>query len=223
MTKMTRRLLGLTLLAFLIVAIGWTASPPQPLNVKVQILSGTVRLLRSGSAVSEVVTDIFPVMAGDVIETLTDTRAVVVYSDGTFMRLKPKTKVQIEANSLKVFKGQAWCKFVKRGTEFVIETPSLIAGIRGTAFEVTVTPRMKTMLSVTEGAVAVRSPSQPAGSETLVQSGQGTQCDYGKLPQAPIKIDANKKMAEWPAGDWGKGSIDLDELFNQADRHRQGR
>ncbi len=227
MKQQSTRVILLSVLVLTWFSLSGLGADPvgQALNVKVQILSGQVRLVRAGASVSEVATDIFPVMAGDEIETLTDARAVVVYNDGTTMRMKPQTKVQIEANALRVFKGAAWFKFVKRGTEFVIETPSLVAGIRGTQFDINVTSRMKTILAVTEGAVAVRPAAAKDAPESLVKAGYATQCEFGK-PVSPtqVAIDVNRKNAEWADAAWRKGAAggpSLDQMFHQAGQDRK--
>lgn len=179
----------------------WAAEQQvQPLDVKLNIIGGQVKLTRVGKVLSDVLNAGSPLFAGDLIETLRESKAELVYGDGTRMRIKPLTMVELQPTALKVFKGQTWFKFVKRGSEFLIETPSLVAGIRGTVFDVAVNSRGKSVLSVVEGAVAVR--GRNGADEQLVATGKATHCLTGEDPVAPYAFNVEKKNAEWLDTDW---------------------
>lgn len=183
------------------------------LGAKLEIINGQVRLTRVGNAKTDIITKNVDLYAGDLLETLREAKAVLAYSDGTIMRIKPRTLIEVQPLSIKVFKGKTWYKFTKRGTEFRIETPSLVAGIRGTEFEVTVSSRKKTSLSVTEGAVAVRSKSGKRG--LLLKPGYATQCEYGKDLVSAYRFNVDKKNAEWKGSEWkNSGDVsDINKLF----------
>ena len=133
-----------------------------PLDAKLEIVSGQIKLTRVGSTKTDLITQSCELYSGDLLETLQQSKAALVYGDGTKMRIKERTLVEVQPMSIKVFKGKTWYKFTKRGTEFRIETPTLIAGIRGTEFEVAVSSRKKASVSVVEGAVAVNSVPEAA-------------------------------------------------------------
>jgi hypothetical protein len=179
------------------------------LDAKLQIISGQVKLTRVGNAKTDVISKGVELYAGDLLETLRESKAVLCYSDGTTMRIKPRTLIEVQPLSLKVFKGKTWYKFTKRGSEFRIETPTLVAGIRGTEFEVAVSSRKKSSVSVMEGAVAVKSRYAGRGG-LLLKPGFATHCDVGENLVAPYKFNLDKKKAEWRAEEWKQTSVPLD-------------
>lgn len=172
------------------------------LDAKLQILGGQVKLTRVGSTKTDIVTQSVDLYAGDLLETLRESKATLTYSDGTIMRIKERTLVEVQPMSIRVFKGKTWYKFTKRGTEFKIETPTLVAGIRGTEFEVGVSSRKKSSLSVTEGAVSVR--GLKSNKKLLIRQGFATHCEPGSEPVSPYKFNVEKKNAEWTGIEWTK-------------------
>ncbi len=172
------------------------------LDAKLEILGGQVKLTRVGNTKTDIVTQSVDLFAGDLLETLRESKATLTYSDGTIMRIKERTLVEVQPMSIRVFKGKTWYKFTKRGTEFKIETPTLVAGIRGTEFEIGVSSRKKSSLSVTEGAVSVK--SLKSNKKMLIRKGFATHCEAGSDPVSPYKFNVDKKNAEWTGAEWAK-------------------
>lgn len=199
---MNRTKLCFLLVCFILSLTGVWAEGKAPLvlDAKLEIISGQVKLTRVGSAKTDVITNSVELYAGDLLETLRGSKATLVYDDGTIMRIKERTLIEVQPLSLKVFKGKTWYKFTKRGSEFKIETPTLVAGIRGTEFEVAVGSRKRTSLSVTEGAVAVRSRKTRRG--LLIRSGFATHCDPESDLAKPYKFNVARKKAEWTDSEW---------------------
>jgi hypothetical protein len=190
------------LVLFLTVLVGTLqaqSGKPAALEVRLSILEGQVRLTRIGLPEPRIMTKSFPLYPKDVIETLPEAKAVLEYQDGTQMRMKPNTTVELQMNSLHVKKGKTWYKFTKRGSEFVISTPSLVAGIRGTEFDLMVTGTGKAVLSVFSGAVGVAGKS---GEETMVQKGQAVNCYVNSNPTSPYNFPLDKKAEEWQDREW---------------------
>lgn len=175
-----------------------------PLDAKLEIISGQVKLTRVGNTKTDVISQSVDLFAGDLLETLIKSKAALTYADGTVMKIKEKTLVEVQPMSIRVFKGKTWYKFTKRGTEFRIETPTLVAGIRGTEFEVAVTSRKKSSVSVTEGAVAVKSRHSNKG--LLLRPGFATHCEQGSDPVTAYKFNVERKNAEWSGAEWKKTS-----------------
>lgn len=175
-----------------------------PLDAKLEILGGQVKLTRVGSSKTDVISQSVELFAGDLLETLRESKAALTYADGTIMRIKERTLVEVQPMSIRVFKGKTWYKFTKRGTEFRIETPTLVAGIRGTEFEVAVSSRKKASISVTEGAVAVKSRNSNKG--LLLRPGFATHCEPGSDPVTAYKFNVERKKAEWAGTEWNHQS-----------------
>ena len=182
------------------------------LDAKLEILAGQVKLTRVGSTKTDVISRSCQLYAGDLLETLKDSRTVLTYSDGTTMRVKERTLIEVQPMSVRVFKGKTWYKFTKRGTEFKIETPSLVAGIRGTEFEVAVTSRQKTVVSVMEGAVAAN--SKAGGDTEVLKMGEAVSCEKDKALSSKCSFDVESKLAEWNSNEWQEvAGTDLNSLF----------
>ncbi|GAB4279070.1 MAG: hypothetical protein Kow0029_22770 [Candidatus Rifleibacteriota bacterium] len=208
---MKRTALCFLVICFLISTVSAWAETAKliKLDAKLEILSGQVKLTRVGSAKTDIIAKDVELFAGDLLETLRESKAVLSYSDGTIMKIKPRTLIEVQPLSIKVFKGKTWYKFTKRGTEFRIETPTLVAGIRGTEFEVAVTSRKKASVSVMEGAVAVRSK---AGKKSLLlRPGFATSCEPGEDLVAAYRFNLDKKNAEWNGAEW-KNSADVSDI-----------
>ena len=177
------------------------------LDAKLEIISGQVKLTRVGSNRTDVINEPCQLFAGDLLETLIDSKAILTYSDGTNMRIKERTLIEVQPMSIRVFKGKTWYKFTKRGTEFRIETPSLVAGIRGTEFEVAVSSRKKTSVSVVEGAVAVRGNNE---GNALLTEGLAAYADPEGDLSRPVEFNVEMKKAEWADSDWSGNSSSSD-------------
>lgn len=105
----------------------------------------------------------------DEINTGVNASASIIYPEGDIqLKLKPVTKIKIARNSLQLYHGSSWVNIIKKGTNFEVKTPNLIAAVRGTIFTVseegipsgsTLMPSLKTRstVSVFEGLVEVRS------------------------------------------------------------------
>jgi len=213
---MKRTTLCFLTICFLMLSLaGWANEPVKlvKLDASLEIISGQVKLTRVGSAKTDIISQNVELYAGDLLETLREAKAVLNYSDGTVMRIKPKTLVEVQPLSIKVFKGKTWHKFTKRGSEFRIETPTLVAGIRGTEFEVGVTSRKKASVSVVEGAVAVK--SRAGKKSMLLKPGFATHCEVGEDLVAPYQFDVEKKNAEWREDEWKSAAAvtDINKLF----------
>jgi len=210
-----------TVLCFLFVfcLLSFSAAWAEPvklvaLDAKLEILSGQIKLTRVGSTKTDVITQSCELYAGDLLETLRESKASLVYADGTTMRIKERTLVEVQPMSIKVFKGKTWYKFTKRGTEFRIETPTLVAGIRGTEFEVAVSSRKKASISVMEGAVAVNSIAK--GKGMVLRPGFATHCEPGDTLVPAYKFNVDMKKAEWAAAEWqlsAAGAEDVNSLY----------
>jgi len=180
------------------------------LDAKLEIISGQVKLTRVGSNKTDVINESCQLYAGDLLETLIDSRATLAYSDGTNMRIKERTLIEVQPMSIRVFKGKTWYKFTKRGTEFRIETPSLVAGIRGTEFEVAVSSRKKTSVSVVEGAVAVRGNN---GGNALLTEGLAAFADAEGDLSRPVEFNTDIKKAEWSESEWKADSASGEDVY----------
>ncbi len=211
--KRTTMCFLLTVLCMVLSTAAFAEEELIALDAKLEIVSGQVKLTRVGSTKTDVISEPCQLYAGDLLETLIDSKATLTYEDGTNMRIKERTLVEVQPMSIRVFKGKTWYKFTKRGTEFRIETPSLVAGIRGTEFEVAVSSRKKSSVSVVEGAVAVRGNAE---GNALLTEGLAAYADAEGDLSKPVQFNAELKKAEWNDAEWKANpsdSTDINKLF----------
>ncbi|MBN2638151.1 MAG: FecR domain-containing protein [Bacteroidales bacterium] len=125
--------------------------------------AGKVYMMRMGSSKWEEVTDshilIFP---GDKIKTSSDAKDVsVTYtSDKAYLAIKPDAEVEFYSeNKLLIKRGDAYVDVTKKGSKFLVITPTCAVGVRGTTFEVKVSPDKTTETFLYKGVVETRSGS----------------------------------------------------------------
>jgi len=102
---------------------------------------------------------------GDSVRTGKDSRAELAFSDGTTLRLAENSRLYIQqADTVRSFKllwGKIWSKVAKladTGVRFQVETPTAVAGVRGTVFRVEIGPDSTSRVAVEEGEVDVYQP-----------------------------------------------------------------
>ncbi len=104
------------------------------------------------------------------------------HGDGTSVR--PALRVNLGTVIVHLLKNAA------RLMEFYIETPTAVAGVRGTIFAVEVSAEAKTRVSVWEGRVAVQSltaPAQVASQTVLLAHGEAAVVDTDESPPAVVR------------------------------------
>jgi hypothetical protein len=126
-------------------------------------LEGMVSIMRNGSAEWRAAKPSTPLEAGDQVYTREESFAEIRYSIGTVLRMDEKTKITIAASSEQTIKtkntlGDVWVnmkKLLTKGKEFEVTTPTAVAAIRGTVFQMASQADSTATVSVYNGKVAV--------------------------------------------------------------------
>lgn len=178
----------------------------QPRTAQIAVLEGKAQRsrpsgaridLRVGAAVGQ----------GDAIETQDTTRLEIRFSDGSVLRLGPKSKLQLtEAHfgggparrklSARLFFGKLWAKVtsvIQGEQKFQVETENAVAGVRGTTFRVDANADKSVRVRVYDGAVAVASNAptyaRPGEERREVQGPQEvTRDEWEKLVGRQMQI-----------------------------------
>jgi tetratricopeptide (TPR) repeat protein len=134
------------------------------------------------------------------VRTLDLSRMGVLLSEGTQIRLAPNSQLQIKEATrgpdtktiLNLNSGRSWVqsKIAPRG--LVMETPSAVAAIRGTDWEMAVDPDGRATLSVLSGEVEF---SNDLGS-VVVQHGEQAQAEKGKAP-VKLRVTVSRDRVQW--------------------------
>lgn len=126
-------------------------------------------------------------------------RADVSLNSLSQFKISSSTTNATTANQLTLTTGTASAKVVKSGSTastFSIKTPSSVAGVRGTEFDVEVDEAGDSDINVTEGEVDVTNEF----GEEKARAGDGVKVNRGKRPDRPRRIDIvghKKKIAAW--------------------------
>ncbi|MDI6793537.1 MAG: FecR domain-containing protein [bacterium] len=130
----------------------------------------------------------------DKVETSSESRAVLEFEDGSLVRLKPKTQLQIKKaligrekkgliSKLRMNLGKIFLelKTRKEETKFEVETPASICGARGTEFRTSHTKEGISRVEVFEGSIE----AEAEGKSLEVPSGYGSSIVTNHPPSAP--------------------------------------
>jgi hypothetical protein len=130
---------------------------------KIASFEGTVQVMKKGATDWKNARPGMPLEVGDQVYTQAESFAEIRYTIGTVLRMDEKTKVTLESSSEKTVKsksaiGTVWInmrKLVSTGKEFEVSTPTAVAAIRGTVFDMSYTPDSASYVAVFQGKVAV--------------------------------------------------------------------
>ncbi|MBM7556671.1 FecR family protein [Halanaerobacter jeridensis] len=146
---------------------------------------------------------------GDVIKTGSEGQAQLTFANQARTLIKSNSKLKIVEHDeelgitkVKLSLGEVLTKFVntvKSGQRFEVETPSAVAGVRGTLFRVVVNDKQETQVAVSEGRVEVSSD----GGAVVIEKGEGAIVREKK--EKPEVVPAGKIEAEKQQKNEGQG------------------
>ena len=146
---------------------------------------------------------------GDIIKTGPEGQAQLTFANQARTLIKSNSKLKIVEHDeelgitkVKLSLGEVLTKFVntvKSGQRFEVETPSAVAGVRGTLFRVVVNDKQETQVAVSEGRVEVSSD----GGAVVIEKGEGAIVREKK--QKPEVVPAGKIEAEKQQKNEGQG------------------
>jgi len=132
----------------------------QVADMTLEHTSGTVSIMRSGMDSWEKITDNYlSIYIGDKIKTSADASGVSLSftSDNAFLAIKNNAEVEIwSERKFLIKRGDASIVVTKKGSKFLVITPTCAVGVRGTHFEVSVAPDKSTTTYLYEGVVETR-------------------------------------------------------------------
>lgn len=159
----------------------------------ISFVSGKAELKRGAIDLWTKIVKDEPIQVNDMLRTGNSTMVTVNYQDGAILKIKSNTHVEFKLNGMRMRFGKTWYKIVKRGSGFEVQTPTMLAGIRGTVFDVDVDYTGKSKLRVMQGTVAV------TGQENTVFVNAGTYTEVLKnsMPIKPKPFDVSEANKEW--------------------------
>ncbi len=164
-------------------------------TMTLKIDAGTVHIKYAGSSEWQKVTDQhIAIYVGDKIKTSDDAEGVSVTfsSDNTFLAIKPDAEVEFFEGQLMIRRGDVYVRVQKRGSQFLVITPTCAVGVRGTEFEVAVNPNKITKTYLYEGVVETRNGNDVA----YLVPGQKLEALQGTPKLDPVEFDADDRKEE---------------------------
>ena len=130
---------------------------------KLTSIEGVVQVMKKGAQDWRSAKPGMPLEVGDQLYTREESFAEIKYSIGTVLRMDEKTKITIDSSTEKTVKtksaiGSVWVnmkKLISKGRQFEVSTPTAVAAIRGTVFDMSCVPDSASYVAVFEGKVAV--------------------------------------------------------------------
>jgi hypothetical protein len=149
------------------------------------------------------VDSIADVEVGDLIKTLEGSKAELVFGEDARVLVKGNSKLKIVKNrggkidykKVKLSLGEIIVKFINEGIkkkEFEVETPSAVAGVRGTLFSVKVGKDKEVEVAVRKGRVEVAN----SAGEVMVVAGELAQVK-SKRVKAKLNKFGSKEQSKW--------------------------
>lgn len=197
---------------------------------KITTLEGTVQVMKKSATDWRGAKPGMALDVGDQVYTQEESFAEIRYSIGTVLRMDEKTKISIEASSEKTIKtkspiGNVWVnmrKLIATGREFEVSTPTAVAAIRGTVFDMSSVPDSASYVAVFQGKVAV-GPSDDLKKKLDQQKKAATKVEKPvevpgpeEIPgpyEVPLEqwrtIVAGQKIAVRPDGKFAQQKMDM--------------
>ncbi|MCG3172864.1 MAG: hypothetical protein GMKNLPBB_01035 [Myxococcota bacterium] len=192
--------------ALLVLALSGLAAPAPVLAKKaedspamVTFVKGMVELAAGDDAAWKPLAQKVRVAAGALVRTGEKSFAELVFTDGTVLRLGPKSRFKLGAVTInkdartldvRLMLGRLWMNVTQslvKDNKLNVRSKTAVAGVRGTVFAVDLAEDDSTLVRVLEGSVAVNNgPVVEAGAKPEPR---------GKREEVPFPSEISKK--EW--------------------------
>lgn len=165
-------------------------------------IRGTVYISRDNGATWKLLTKKTQINNSDMIRTEGDTRAELVYPDGSVFRVKSDSLITVRPNGIQLHVGSSWFDLRKQGRAFEVITPMTVCGVLGTEFSVEVDDDGTTGVKLFEGTVELQATT--GGPTMVLEPGEMVSATLDGLGEAET-FDIDAEMAELEAS-WGETS-----------------
>jgi hypothetical protein len=213
--------------AFSIVAVGVYSFTKSPVNhwegtVRLEIINADVLVKQDGLPYHLVTGDII-LKEGDSVKTDFNGEAEILIADGAIIRLAPETELVInKANLESLWKqdvnvslstGKIWFRIIKifdDGSSWEVETPTVVATVRGTAFGMEMMEDGELDFLVAESEVFVKEKNEEA-RQAVVVAGQRMEIGQDFVVKKD-KLQLNNKDDQ-ELRTWLNDNLELDKEY----------
>jgi hypothetical protein len=177
------------------IPIAWLRQ--QAAEAHVEVANGDARVQLPGEPSMHALTAGAALPAGSLVETGNRGMVVLVFADGSKLRLQPQSRLSLDIVSVYAGGGMVDTRarlqqgrveleanpVKKPGNRLEVQTPSALAAVRGTRFRVSADEAVMHEETL-EGLVGVSAQQ----TEVKVAQAQGTVAETGKPPSAPVAL-----------------------------------
>lgn len=174
-----------------------------------------------------------PLLVGDTIQTQANGKVKIIFTDQSVITIGPNTKFRIDASIFRtapvaersslftLFSGKAraivssWFNNLSQN-KFEVQTPSAVAGVRGTEFVVLVDANGNSEIVVLEGVVEVYNRKDKSRRAVFLGAGMGTRVGTSTTPSTPKQLSSEQlqKIAMQTDIDSNESLDSLDSFFS---------
>ena len=105
-------------------------------SVRLVEVSGLIEVLRPKASVWQPCSSGSSINPGDRLRCNASGAASLLYADGTQLKLKGKTFIQLLESGYRLKHGHTWVRVIRQGTKFRTITPNAVVSVRGTIYSV---------------------------------------------------------------------------------------
>ena len=189
-----------------------------PLDGRVTHAQGQVLLEPKSGGLIRPLSEGDPIAEGYRITTGENSEATIEFESGVIIRLRSKTTLRIDQANRKDEQTLLFQMFLQMGkvvsrirdalqrdSRFELETPSAVAGVRGTRFRCGVDAEKAARYEVLDGVVSVQAEER----EVLLPPGTGTVVEHGGLPLDPTPLLPSPRVIP-PSSPWKSLPVELE-------------
>lgn len=155
-----RLLFAISFLIILLIATTVFAQQKEPMAT-VRLINGSLQIKRSDTEKWEIGTLGMMLFSGDQIKTGENSKAYILFTDATQVKMNASSLLTIEGKreekslvkKLQLKVGEIWAKVTRQDSPMQVETPTSVASVKGTEFDVLVDEDGNTWVFVFEGSI----------------------------------------------------------------------
>ncbi len=130
------------------------------------------------------------------VKTGDGVKAKVIYNDGTEIKISGNSEIKFKKNMIRMKKGNSKYSFKKQGKQFKVITPTMLMGVFGTTFSVSVPETSRSSVSLLEGSIEAKALFGNKKS-VMLKPGQMVNADKNGLSNVSL---ISKKIMQYGGG-----------------------
>lgn len=201
--------IGVLLYSFLMCTLFiYAHAQAAPKKIECGVISGKVMFIDKSASEWSERQGTFEVKTGGRVKAGDSGSAVLNYSDGTMVALRPGAEIEVKADGIRLNDGGVWVKLIKTKSGFKVDTPSVTIGARGTIFSV-IKNQEKVLVKLVEGVIDII--NRQSGKTLAMKAGDAVIVKAKEIIEVN-NIDKNKINAVLKQNSFSEIDFDLNAV-----------